>query len=126
MRFGVTPYLSSRADSITGTNAPFDQSHEMALVKSVNLDNDIVLLSELKDDKNDLYMYMVQNVLNPRDADVDRTDVTVSVTFDEKYEWAAEIGGGVVNFVKLDKGTYTKTLAAGYATYIVPLARTAK
>jgi hypothetical protein len=38
-------------------------------------------------------MYRVQNFLNPRYADVDRTDVTVSVTFDEKYEWAAEIGG---------------------------------
>lgn len=125
MRFGTSAYLSSRADSITGTNAPFDQSHEFELIKSSTVDNDIALISELKDEKNGLYMYMLQNVLNPRDAEIDRTDATISVTFDEKYEWAAEIGGGVVNFVKLDKGTYTKTLAAGYATYIVPLAKTA-
>lgn len=124
MRFGTTAYLSSRADTNTGTNAPFDQSHEFTLVKNVNIDNDVILLSELKDSKNDLYMYMVQNVLNPRDAEVDVTDVNVEVDFGEGYDWVAEIADGVINYVKLEKGVYKTTLAAGYAHFIVPLAKT--
>lgn len=123
MRFGTAAYLGSRADTNTGTNAPFDQSHEFTLVKNVTIDNDILLLSELKDEKNNMYMYMVQNVLNPRDAQVDVTDVNVSVEFDATYEWVAEISDGVINYVKLDNGVYKNTLAAGYATFIVPLAK---
>lgn len=124
MRFGTAAYLTSRADSVTGTNAPFDQSHEFELIKNVKLDNDIVFISELYDDDNDLYMYMVQNVLNPRDAEIDVVDINVEVDFGEGYDYVAEIADGVINYVKLDKGVYKTTLAAGYAHFIVPLAKT--
>jgi hypothetical protein len=69
---------------------------------------------------------MVQNVLNPRDAEVDVTDVNVEVDFGEGYDWVAEIADGVINYVKLENGVYKTTLSAGYAHFIVPLAKTAK
>ena len=126
MRFGTAPYLGSRLDTNTSTGAPFDLEHKFELIdlEDVKIDNDIVYISELKDSKNDLYMYMIQNVLNPRDAEIDTTDINVEVNFGTGYDWVAEISGGVINYVKLDGGVYKTSLSAGYANFVVPLAKT--
>lgn len=125
MTFGIGAYLTSRGDSVTGTSAQFDRTYKFEKIKNedIVIDNDILLVSELKDSKNDLYMYMFQNVLNPSDEKIGRVDVNVSVDFGTEYDWVAEIGNGMVNYVKLDKGVYTASLGAGYANFVVPLAK---
>ena len=118
--FDLSSYFSSVVDTITGTTVPFDNSHEFELVKGVEYDNEIVLLSELKDEKNDLYMYMIQNVLDPRNGKIGNTDLNVSVDFGD-YKWVAEFDTGVLRYVKLDNGVYNTSLSAGYAKFVVPI-----
>lgn len=118
--FDLSSYFSSIVDTVTGTTVPFNNSHEFELVKGVEYDNEIVLLSELKDEKNDLYMYMIQNVLDPRNGEIASTDLNVSVDFGD-YKWVAEYDCGNLRYVKLDKGIYTTSLSAGYAKFVIPL-----
>lgn len=117
------------ADLVNFDNSPYmgdelltyDNSYEFTLIKDVKMDNDVVFMTELKDEDNDLYMYMVQNVIDPANGATGNTDETVSVTFDASYTWAAELKDGRLEYVKLNDGVYTKTLSAGHAVYIVPL-----
>lgn len=118
--FDLSSYFSSVVDTITGTTVPFDNSHEFELVKGVEYDNEIVLLTELKDEKNDLYMYMIQNVIDPRNAKIGNTDLNVTVDFGD-YKWVAEYDCGNLRYVKLDNGKYNTSLSAGYAKFVIPL-----
>ena len=118
--FDLSSYFSSVVDTVTGTTVPFDNSHEFELVKGVEYDNEIVLLSELKDENNDLYMYMVQNVIDPRNAKIGDTDLNVTVDFGD-YKWVAEYDCGNLRYVKLDNGKYNTSLSAGYAKFVIPL-----
>jgi hypothetical protein len=77
-------------------------------------------MTELYDDDNDLYMYMAQNVIDPRNGEFGRTDMNITVEFDG-YEWVAEFEDGNLTYVKLEDGVYSKTLSAGYAVYLIPL-----
>lgn len=99
----------------------FDNSHEFQKVNQVKFDNDVVYVSELYDNDNDLYMYMVQNVIRPQNAQYGRTDEKITITFDEEFTHVAELKDGNVKYVKLDDGKYQKTLSAGHAVYLIPL-----
>ncbi len=114
VNFDNSPYLGTEL-------LKYDNSYEFNLVKNVAIDNDVVFMTELKDESNDLYMYMVQNVIDPSNGDAGNTDETVSVTFDASYTWVAELKDGRLNYVKLNNGVYTKTLSAGHAAFIIPL-----
>ena len=118
--FDYTNYFRSTVDDKTNTAIEFDNSYEFNKVKSVNIDNDIAFVTELYDQTNDLYMYMAQNVIDPRNGALGRTDMNVSIDFGD-YEWVAQIEDGDVTYVKLEDGIYNKALSAGYAVYLVPL-----
>ncbi len=121
--FGVGPYLSSRNEPVTNTAITFDNSYEFAKVKDVKFDNDVMFLSEMKDTQNDLYMYFVQNCVDPMNSKLGRTEQVISVTFGEEVEWVAEYDAGELTYVKLEEGgVYTKTLSAGFGTFVIPLA----
>ncbi len=122
INFTTSPYLTSNANA-QGSQMQFRRGHmeNCELLKEVKIDNDIALVSEFFDGKNDLYMYMLQNVINPIETGNGKTDMTVTATFDSEYEWVAEYNCGTINYVKLDKGVYSKTLPAGYAVYLIPL-----
>jgi hypothetical protein len=75
----------------------------------------------MKDAQNDLYLYMLQNVIDPLYGADARTAENVTATFDGGYTYVAEFDNGNLRYVKLDKGVYTKTLAAGHAVYVIPL-----
>lgn len=119
--FNNRPYLSSSEDPSTHTSILFDNSYEFSLLKGVEIDNDVAFVTELKDEENALYMYMVQNAIDPRNAEYGRTDMNVKVDFGKDYKWVAEFNCGELRYVKLNNGIYEKTLSAGYAVYLVPL-----
>ncbi len=97
------------------------ESDKLTLVKNVETSKDATLLTELYDKKNELYMYMVMNPIDPYNNKYSDNCQTITVDFGADHEWVAEFDQGVINYVKLDNGKYTKTLSAGYATYVVPL-----
>lgn len=107
-------------ESVT-SSLNFDNTHEFALVKGVEFDNDVVYISELKDNENDLYMYMVQNVIRPSNSQYGRTTENVKVNFGVEYTYVAELKDGKLEYVELNNGVYEKTLSAGHAVYLIPL-----
>lgn len=114
-------FTSSQVDDKAFTSASWDNSHTFALLKDVTFDNDVVFTTELYDEVNGLYMYMLQNIIDPNYGAVGRTAETVTATFDSSYTYVAEFDNGNLSYVKLNKGVYTKTLAAGHAVYLIPL-----
>lgn len=101
----------------------FDNSWEHTLLTKVTQDNDALLVTEMKDSANDLYMYMIMNaidVLYSKDGRMEYTECTFTAEF-PGYDYVAEFNCGDLTYVKLDNGKYTKTLSSGYAVYLVPL-----
>ena len=96
-------------------------AHEFTHVKGVEFDNDVVLVSELYDDVEDLYCYMVQNIVDPSMGYLGSTDERVTVTFDSQFTHVAEIKDGRITYVALEDGVYSKTLSAGHAVFLIPL-----
>lgn len=114
-------FTTSIADTTAGTSAEWDNSHTFTLLKDVAFDNDVVFATELYDSVNSLYMYMLQNMIDPLNGADGRTAEKVTATFDSSYTYVAEFDEGRLSYVKLDNGVYTKTLSAGHAVFLVPL-----
>lgn len=119
--FGISNYTTSKQDLYTGTSALFDNGYQFAKLKGVEFDNDVVLSSELYDEKNDLYMYMLQNVIDPAGGEYGRTAEHVKADFGSEFTCVAEIFDGNLQYIKLDSGKYERTLSAGSAVYLIPL-----
>lgn len=118
----VSCYLAGPIETnVTNSGLAFNNTHEFTLIKDVTFDNDAVFVTELKDNANELYMYMVQNVIDPINGQYGRTTETVSVNFGEEFTHVAELLDGNINYVKLDAGKYTRTLSAGDGVFLVPL-----
>lgn len=114
---------ASQASYIGSSALPFDNTHEFALLKGVTQDNDAVLATELKDETNNLYMYMLMNPIDALfsvDGNMSYTEMTVTADF-SGYDYVAEFDCGRLTYVKLQDGKYTKSLSSGYAVYLVPL-----
>lgn len=97
------------------------KNDDLELVKDVLIDNDIALVTELKDNENGLNMYMVQNIIDPAYAVEARTSMNVTVEFEDGYDYVAVYDKGELSYCKLDDGRYTTALSAGYAEFLVPL-----
>ncbi len=120
--FSTGAYFASAIEPTSGTSIQYDNSHEFAKLKNVSFDNDVLFVSELKDGKNDKYMYFVQNCIDPANSKLGRTAQNVTVEFGDEFTWVAEFDGGDLTYVKLEKGKYEKTLSAGYGVFLIPLA----
>lgn len=120
-KFGTNYHLSSFTESVTNTTLDWDNSYEFEILKDVKLDNDIALVTELKDSENDLYMYMVQNVIDPDKSTLGDTSMNVEADFGAEYSYVAEFDCGQLRYVPLENGVYKNTLSAGYAVYLIPL-----
>ncbi len=117
------PYLESLPYGDYKTPIKFDNSYEFKKLKSISQNNDIALVTELKDSENDLYMYMVQNVIDPGetvDSEHGKFDMDIELNFGS-CEWVAEFNCGELRYVKLNNGVYRNKLSAGYAVYLIPL-----
>lgn len=108
---------SSEASSLTFDN----NKHTFTLLNGVQFTNDALFVTELKDEENNLYMYMLQNVVDPGYGGEVDTSGTVTATFDASYTHVAKIKDGNVSYVPLVDGVYSETLSAGQAVYLVPL-----
>lgn len=122
--YKISNYFTSWSENKYNTTCDWDNSYEFAKIKSVEQDNDISLLTEMYDEENSLYMYMVQNIIDPINSRIGRTEMNVSVEFSDEYDWVAEYDCGELRYVKLNNGKYEKTLSAGYAVYLIPLSST--
>ena len=126
---GAKFYLNSTLKTSPASNyfgsgsTQFDNSYEHTLLKAITQDNDALLTTELKDEKNGLYMYMIMNaidILHSSKGFMEYTDCTFTAEF-PGYDYVAEFDCGELTYVKLDNGKYTKSLSSGYAVYLVPL-----
>lgn len=124
-KFNNSPYITSNTEIISKTVINYKRDYQFALIKDFakdfTCDNDVAFITELKDEKNDLYMYMVQNVIDPRNSQFSSTDENVSVNFGSEYKYIAEFDGGNLTYHNLDNGVYKRVLTAGQAVYLIPL-----
>lgn len=123
-KFNNAPYLAS--DSITNNTAiTYKKGYQFALIKDFEkdftCDNDVAFVTELYDEKNDLYMYMLQNSIDPRRSVDGDTHENITVNFGTEYKYIAEFDGGNLTYHNLENGVYKRTLSAGQAVFIVPL-----
>ncbi len=105
------------------SSTTFDNTWEHTLLTSLTQNNDALLVTELKDKENDLYMYMIMNAIDSlysQNGKMGSTECTFTAEF-EGYDYVAEFDCGELRYVKLDNGKYTKTLSSGFAVYLVPL-----
>ena len=91
-------------------------------VVSVTTSTDATLVTELYDSENYNYMYMLMNTIDPNEKNGNSKNTTqsITVTFDSAYTKAYVYQNGVRTGVELTNGTYTVTLTAGQAVYVLP------
>ena len=98
------------------------QLSSFAKLKSVKVDDDLGLVTELKDETNGLYMYMLQNIIAQYYIDKGLEDGTVKFTVDLGDTTSiAVIENGNINYLTVKDGKYVKTLQNGRAVFIIPL-----
>lgn len=124
-KFNNSPYITSNTETSTNTSIIYKRDYQFALIKDFakdfTCDNDVAFVTELYDQKNDLYMYMVQNVIDVRNGKYGDTTEHITVNFGTEYKYIAEFDGGRLTYRNLDNGVYSRTLTAGQGVYIVPL-----
>ena len=118
-------YVTSNAYEVTPTT--YSSSHvkyceknnTFQKLKSFTINKECALVSELYDDENNRYMYMVQNVVDP-DYQGAKGYQTATVTFASGYTRALVYKNGEVTNVALKGGKYTVKQHAGEAVFILP------
>lgn len=97
---------------------------ELALLK----DEDITLqegrlcgISELYDETNKRYMYMMENLLDPRLFSAeDDLNMEFSINFGSEFNAVEVFYRGNKKLVSLNNGVYSSRLDAGYAEFLIP------
>lgn len=115
-------YRSSKIVTGTTVSYPSQQvnlatSGSLTKVTSVTSNKEYALVTELYDEVKGNYMYMLQNITNPINGTVKQTS---TITFSAEYSYAAVFINGVRSDIELNNGSYTATLNAGDAVYIIP------
>ena len=86
-------------------------------VTGVTTNLEYTLVTELYDKDNYNYMYMVMNTIDPNEGGTQTITVTFDGTFDTIYVYDQT---GARTSVVLTNNTYTVTLTAGQAVYLLP------
>ena len=92
-------------------------------VSGVTTSTDATLVTELYDKDNYNYMYMVMNTIDPYEKNTNGNDTlqTITVTFDGTFDMVYVYDQtGARTSVQLINNTYTVTLTAGQAVYLLP------
>lgn len=113
-------FVNTKGESVRDAMR-YVNSDEYKHLEDVRLDNDVVYTTELHDVTNDLYMYMLQNAMDPAHGKNGRTAVNITAIFDNQFTHVAVIEDGNIYYQELVDGVYQKTLSAGYAVFVVPL-----
>ncbi len=124
-KFNNAPYLTSGTPSSMNSVITYKKGYQFALIKDFEndftCDNDVAFVTELYDGTNDLYMYMIQNSIDPRNGEYGETHENISVNFGTEYKYIAEFDAGHLTYHNLENGVYNRTLSSGQAVFIVPL-----
>ncbi len=109
-----------RGSEGTGKHTHYEgfNNDTLAKISNANVDNERALVTELKN-KNGEFMYMVQNVADPNCTCAYNTKQTTTLTFSSDVKSFTVFKDGRYEKVKLDGNTYTVTLDAGHAVYIL-------
>ena len=91
-----------------------------AKIASFTNDKESTLISELYDDDNDRYMYMIQNAINPEYKPASSNYQTTTVTFNCDYNYAVVWKNGAQSIVKLVDNKYSVTQFPGEAVFVIP------
>ena len=92
-------------------------SASFRLVAGVTTSLEYTLITELYDKDNYNYMYMVMNTIDPNEGGTQTVIVTFDSAVDTIYVYDQT---GARSAVTLTGNTYTVTLAAGQAVYLLP------
>ena len=87
------------------------------LLTSVTTNLEYALVTELYDKDNYNYLYMVMNTIDPNEGGTQTITVTFADTIDTIYVYDQT---GARTAVTLTNNTYTVTLTAGQAVYLLP------
>lgn len=90
-----------------------------AKLANVAIDKESVLVSELVNKNDNRYMYMVQNIVDPIYTGA-ASYQTVTLTFNENYNYAVVWSNGESQVVSLVNNQYTVTQHPGQAVYVIP------
>jgi hypothetical protein len=85
----------------------------------VTLNQEGALITELYDQRFDVYMYSVINMVDPIDKGA-RSYEIVTLTFDDAYDYAVIWKDGEKQEVALKNHTLKVENAAGEVTYVIP------
>ena len=99
------------------------QVKSFKFVSGVTTSTDATLVTELYDKDNYNYMYMVMNTIDPYEKNTNGNDTlqTITVTFDGTFDMVYVYDQtGARTSVQLINNTYTVTLTAGQAVYLLP------
>jgi hypothetical protein len=118
-------YNSSKVYISKTTN--FDCTYAMRTIETpdftaltnVDVNKEVVLVTEMYDADKQNYMYMVQNVIDSTKKGSKAYQTTV-LTFDKQYKYAAVYVKGEKTLVRLEDGKLTLKHKPGEATYILP------
>ena len=90
-------------------------------VTGVTTSTDATLVTELYDKENYNYMYMVMNTIDPNEKNANKKDTTqsITVTFDSSAT-AFYVYDQSGNRTLQTGNTYSVTLTAGQAVYLMP------
>ncbi|MBQ8685726.1 MAG: hypothetical protein IJ514_06125 [Clostridia bacterium] len=88
-------------------------------VKEISINKECALATELYDKANDRYMYMVQNVVDPKYQGA-KAYQTATVEFKDGYTHALVYRNGEPTTVKLDGGKLEVKQHAGEAVFVIP------
>ena len=92
-------------------------SASFRFVESVSTTLEYTLVTELYDEENYNYMYMVMNTIDPNEGGTQTVTVTFDGTFDRIYVYDQT---GERTSVALTNNQYKVTLTAGQAVYLLP------
>ena len=95
------------------------ETEDFTALKSVSVNKEVALVTELYDAEKRNYMYMVQNLVDPMYKG-SRAYQTVELTFGSSYTGALIFVKGEKTVVNLSGGKLTLKHKAGEATYVLP------
>ena len=107
------------ADIVTEPSGLFENAEEFTLLKNFTHDKEVLLVTELKKQNEEAYLYTVQNIvdtpykrtLGPMRVKLEFADCTKAKIFRDE-QWIE---------VNMEKGIYEWTLMQGEAIFIIPI-----
>ncbi len=96
------------------------EGEEFKLLDEVSIDKEVALVTELYDKNQKVYMYMLQNVVDPLNKGANAYQA-ITADFDDSCTHAVVFKKGEREIVKLDKGgKLTIKQQPGHAVYVIP------